>query len=423
MQHFLHPHDVVTEIHQSPMTMPNKKMMSEAMPAIDEALWQKIATTPVADHSLVYIHIPFCMNHCVFCGFYKNLWKEERGTPYVDRLIAEMAYEAEIRPKGGTINAVYFGGGTPTALSAKDLSRLILAAKKYLPLSDDCEITVEGRMSHFTTEKIEAALKAGANRFSIGVQTFNTELRQKLGRHHSGEDAFEYMQKLSSYQEAAVVLDLIYGLPSQTDEIWQNDITTVLEIGLDGLDIYAFKCFPFLPIKRMIEKNTFAMIDDSALPMRHYAYAVNRLKDAGLTQISNSHFAANVKERNIYNEQLKWGTPYLAFGSGAGGYHAGIMYAGEGDLNTYLNTPLDQKPLAFAQAVSPRKSHSDKIKGGIEVGFIDQSLFAHNEATKALLATWHQQKLLASLDANKIALTTAGRYWGTAITRTLLQTL
>lgn len=427
MEAYFSPRDIVKEVTQAPSQWFQKKVVPKSSDeSIEETKsysdeWKSINAQPIQEGSLAYIHIPFCMNHCVFCGFYKNLWKEDRGEGYVNRLIEELRRDAENRPQGGEIQAVYFGGGTPTALSADDLSRLILAAKQYLPLSSTCEITIEGRITYFTEDKIESAIRAGANRFSIGVQSFDTELRQKLGRHHSGEDAFRYMQHLASYDEAAVVLDLIYGLPSQSDEVWMNDIETALEIGLDGLDIYSFKCFPSLPINRMIEKGKFELIEDDVLPQRHYAYAVNRLKSKGLTQISNSHFAATDKERNIYNSQLKFGKPYLAFGSGAGGYHAGHLYSIESDLATYLNTPISEKPLGSLKKVPEIKPLRDEVKGGIDIGYIDQSLFSVTEEISTLFSGWEREGLIESLEMSKIPLTIAGRFWSSAISRTLLK--
>ncbi len=114
-----------------------------------------------------------------------------KSSVYTDKIIEEMAAEAEVRTGKGKIRAVYFGGGTPTALLTEDLVRLIRACYQYLPLAEDCEFTIEGRMSHFDLEKAQACLEAGANRISIGVQTFNTAIRRRLGRKHSGDEAFD----------------------------------------------------------------------------------------------------------------------------------------------------------------------------------------------------------------------------------------
>ncbi len=417
------PEDIVTNVFEKQSAMMPSGGQEKIGQNQWDNIWKEMLATPAAEHSLVYIHIPFCINHCVFCGFYRNKWKDTHGLPYVDRLIAEMAYEASKRPSGGTIDAVYLGGGTPTILSATDLSRLLHATRQFLPLAPDCEITVEGRISHFDQDKIDACIEAGANRFSIGVQTFDTNIRCRLGRKHSGEEIARYMAHLASHDQAVVVLDLIYGLPGQTNEIWLNDIETALSLGLDGLDVYSFKCFPSLPINRMIEKGAFPSLPDITTQATQYAYAVRRMQAEAWKQISNSHFAApNKKERNIYNRQIKFGTPFLAYGSGGGGCHAGYSYSGTGDLNQYLETPLDQKPLGSLSKTAKNRQQTEQIRGFLEAGSIMYEHLPQNKQIAQLLDEWVQKNLI-TLHDNQINLTIAGRFWGSAIIRALLNTL
>ena len=425
MEQYLQSGDVITDVFQEQKAMMPSGGQQKIAPESWADIWQSILDTPLEDQALVYINIPFCINRCVFCGFYKNKWQETAGPVYVDRLIAELAYEAQNRPHhGGKIAAVYLGGGTPTALSAKDLYRLLGAIRTYLPLSDDCEITVEGRMTHFDEEKVETCILAGANRFSIGVQTFSTHIRQRLGRKHSGEDAAQYMANLAKHKEAVVVLDLIYGLPGQSHEIWENDIETALSLGLDGLDVYSFKCFPSLPINRMIEKKAFPPLPTVEVQATQYAYAVRKMEDCGWKQISNSHFASEtLLERNIYNTQIKFGTPFLSFGSGGGGCRAGYSYSGCSDLDEYLKTPLDQKPLGSLSKVAPTRSFTERIRGHIELGRIPyQYLPEKNENVARLLQLWEEKRLLNQQE-NYAQLTIPGRFWGNALSRSLIDTL
>ena len=129
----------------------------------------------VAAGRAAYLHVPFCVNHCLFCNFYRNAYTADQAARYADMLVAEIEREAA-RPaiRARAIEAVYLGGGTPSALSAADLSRILTTVRRRLPLAPDCEITIEGRIIHFDPEKIDACLEAGANRISIGVQSFDT---------------------------------------------------------------------------------------------------------------------------------------------------------------------------------------------------------------------------------------------------------
>ena len=387
-------------------------------------IWKKKLPHAADVDALAYLHIPFCANHCVFCGFYRNAWKDSHSSVYTDKIIEEMAAEAEVRTGNGKIRAVYFGGGTPTALLTEDLVRLIRACYQYLPLAEDCEFTIEGRMSHFDLEKAQACLEAGANRISIGVQTFNTAIRRRLGRKHSGDEAFEYLAKLCEL-DAESVADLKFGLPNQTDEVWQNDIARAAELPLSGLDTYAFNLYPMLPINRMIEKGAFPTPPGFDIQADQYAYTVETLLEKGWEQVSNSHFAYPGRgERNRYNTLIKSDIPCLAFGSGAGGNFGGFSYQVQGDLESYLATPKGEKNIAFMSGHSPNKALLSKVQHDIETGRLNPLLFDGNKAAQKLIAQWQEMQLFKEPDSDGlIRLNTSGRYWSPTLIRKLMLTL
>lgn len=387
-------------------------------------IWKKKLPHATDVDALAYLHIPFCANHCVFCGFYRNAWKDSQSSVYTDKIIEEMAAESEVRTGKGKIRAVYFGGGTPTALLTEDLVRLIRACYQYLPLAEDCEFTIEGRMSHFDLEKAQACIEAGANRISIGVQTFNTAIRRRLGRKHSGDEAFEYLAKLCEL-DAVIVADLMFGLPNQTDDVWQNDIARAAELPLSGLDTYAFNLYPMLPINRMIEKGAFPTPPGFDIQADQYAYTVETLLEKGWEQVSNSHFAYPGRgERNRYNTLIKSDIPCLAFGSGAGGNFGGFSYQVQGDLESYLATPKGEKNIAFMSGHSPNKALLSKVQHDIETGRLNPLLFDGNKAAQKLIAQWQEMQLFKEPDSDGlIRLNTSGRYWSPTLIRKLMLTL
>ena len=387
-------------------------------------IWKKKLPHATDVDALAYLHIPFCANHCVFCGFYRNAWKDSQSSVYTDKIIEEMAAEAEVRTGNGKIRAVYFGGGTPTALLTEDLVRLIRACYQYLPLAEDCEFTIEGRMSHFDLEKAQACIEAGANRISIGVQTFNTAIRRRLGRKHSGDEAFEYLAKLCEL-DTVIVADLMFGLPNQTDDVWQNDIARAAELPLSGLDTYAFNLYPMLPINRMIEKGAFPTPPGFDIQADQYAYTVETLLEKGWEQVSNSHFAYPGRgERNRYNTLIKSDIPCLAFGSGAGGNFGGFSYQVQGDLESYLATPKGEKNIAFMSGHSPNKALLSKVQHDIETGRLNPLLFDGNKTAQKLIAQWQEMQLFKEPDSDGlIRLNTSGRYWSPTLIRKLMLTL
>ncbi|WP_051279551.1 heme anaerobic degradation radical SAM methyltransferase ChuW/HutW [Chitinilyticum aquatile] len=383
------------------------------------ATWQSRQSVLPAAGSLAYIHIPFCANHCVFCGFYRNGWLESQASLFVERLIAELAHEAVSRPAGGRIDAVYFGGGTPTLLPPADLAKLIAATRRYLPLAEQCEITIEGRLDARSAELVAACTEAGATRFSFGVQTFATALRRRLGRKHDGEQVAGYLRSLRGQTDATLVVDLMFGLPGQDEFSLLDDLAIATTLGMDGLDLYAFNAYPGLPMLRMIEKKALDPLPGLPEQALHYALAVNTLRDAGWQQLSNSHFASGCREQNRYNALIKAGRDCLAFGAGAGGKLGGVSYQVQSDLATYLATPATEKPLSHMALQSPQHALIGQLQGALDQGELDTNLLANQPGLLARLAEWQEQSLLR-LANGKASLTTAGRFWGPTITRELV---
>ena len=220
-----------------------------------ETLWEKIHQTPRSNRAVAYVHVPFCENHCLFCGFYQNAWRKDAGGPYVDAVVAQLrAFPRTMACEGPPMQAVYLGGGTPTALAANDISRLVGAVRRYLPLTPDCEITLEGRVLSFGSEKARAAFDAGVTRISLGIQSFSDRIRRPLGRRANRQEIIRMLDALVALDRGAVVVDLIYGLPHQVVSDVTADVQLCAELGLDGLDLYSLNLIPGTPLLTAIEK-------------------------------------------------------------------------------------------------------------------------------------------------------------------------
>ncbi len=382
-------------------------------------VWNEVQQGERSGQAVMYLHVPFCANHCLFCGFYRNKWSNDYSAPYADALIKELELEADSSlSQSAPINAVYFGGGTPTALHGQDLARVIRRIKDLYPLSADCEITVEGRIFHFDDEKVDACLDAGANRFSTGVQSFNTRVRKRQGRKATGEEAIRFFEKLRDRNRAAIVCDLILGLPYQTEEVWRQDLKTVVGLELDGVDLYTLAVFPGSPLSKSIEKGAC----DPAAPLPQqggmYGEGLEYMRQQGWRQISSSHWGRQTRERNLYNTLIKSGADCLAFGSGAGGNINGFSYSVHGDLEDYLDAiAREEKPLSRLHRSDPLSSPLNLLAAGIEemrldLNKLDQTdpkIAGFRTSITPLLTNWRESGLIAGDEI--ISLTTAGRFW------------
>lgn len=382
-------------------------------------VWLQIQSQPGRPGKrLAYIHIPFCANHCLFCGFYKNAYVPQTGADYVDLVIEEIRREAQSNAvRGKPIHAVYFGGGTPTALSATELSRLITTVRTELPLAPDCEITVEGRIIHFTPDKIDACLEAGANRFSIGVQTFDTDVRKRQGRRSSREEAVRFLEYLRDQDRAALVIDLIYGLPGQTLDIWQRDLETAADIAPDGLDLYGLNLIPTTPLAKAIAAGKFPATPELNRIGAFYRAGAEFFRRRNWRQISNNHWARTTRERNLYNLLIKEGADCVAFGSGAGGSFGAVGYGLNGDLALYgEDVRAGRKSLGMMTVSDELSALRTLVTAGFEVGHLDlgrldrSSGQAMTPVFEPLLYQWQGAGLLSFADGI-VDLTLAGRFW------------
>jgi len=389
-------------------------------------LTRALLASPRRQRSVAYVHIPYCHNHCLFCGFYQNPWSADVSTGFVDTLIAEIAAAARHRlvGEGPAIEAVYLGGGTPTALAAEDIARLIGALRSLLPLAADCEVTLEGRLHDFDRAKAQAAVAAGVNRISLGIQSFDSTVRRRLGRKASREEAIARLVDLAALaapDPVALVIDLMYGLPGQDAECWARDVETVAGLPLDGLDVYALSVWPNGPLAQAIAGGKALPLPPLADQARAYAHAGCALRERGWRQISHAHYARTNLERNVYNRAVKEDTTCLAFGPGAGGQADGLRWRNTADLGVWRARVAEGVPTMADLARSGERHRAEAlVVGGLEAGRLDCSRVevcvpGFRASAAGLLANWCAAGL-TELEGDSLSLTAAGRFWMTTLT-------
>ncbi|MGN0903332.1 MAG: heme anaerobic degradation radical SAM methyltransferase ChuW/HutW, partial [Succinivibrio sp.] len=368
--------------------------------------------------SAIYINVPFCQTRCAFCMFYISAYKKEESKRYTDNLIKEMRmWEKTKAAQSGPIHAVYLGGGTPTALEAEDLNRILCAVRDIFPLANDCEITVEGRVSYFTDQKIEACLKGGANRFSLGVQSFDTEIRQRLGRISTREELITSLENLASYDEAAVIIDLIFGLPGQDEKSVLDSIQTAAELPIDGADLYQLILLEGSPLEKMIRAGKMPDAYDSKGRARMYKAGCDLFSKLNFRPLSVSHFAKTYRERNLYNVMAKSDADVLSFGPGSGGKIQGISYMNARDYGKWTEMIESGSKSAFMMFVPKKNWRAMKVLGEqMELGFIDWNVLEKRfslplyDKSLEVVRQWEEAGLLQTSDGFS-RFSMAGRFW------------
>lgn len=379
---------------------------------------QSLADKARTGDTVAYVHVPFCQTHCLYCGFYNRGYSKEESRRYADTLIKELQIWKDKRTmRDDPVHAVYFGGGTPTALEAEDLYRILNAVRQYLPLANDCEITVEGRLYNFDEKKMEACFHGGANRFSIGIQSFDTKVRQAMGRLVSREEAVKQLELLMSYRQAAVIVDLIFGFPMQTMDIWLEDIAAAKSLNLDGLDCYQLNVYGQTPLGKAIKEGKIEPCADIPMQSEMFKNAVEVLTSSFYRRLSLTHWARTSRERNIYNLKVKGRANCLAFGPGAGGNLEGWFYINQPNYEKWQGLVNEGiKPVMALTEPVPRHYFYKHIAEGMEQGWVD---FAELEkmydvrvqqVLKPVLEQW-QRAGLAEMRGAVMLLTIAGQFW------------
>jgi anaerobilin synthase len=306
----------------------------------------------------IYIHIPFCHNFCIFCPIYKTRIPGEAGlAAYVDQLINEMDIYADLPyVRSLTFGAVYVGGGSPSILPLPLVQRLIVAVRDRFALIDNCEITVEGEVLTLNEPgRLDGYKSAGCNRISFGIQSFDPFVRSKSNLKPRVEEIKNLIKKLrnSGY---SVNMDMMYGLPGQTLEVWKTDLAQAVDLGADQIDFYDTITYPNTKLFKLRHKYKAIMAGESD-KIAMVEHLLDFLPQQGLDPRINHIFSRQ-------GNRLDWATflysdgiaETLAMGDSAIGYLNGCTYRNASPIDTYMawnDTP--RLPVRLLHTLTPEE--------------------------------------------------------------------
>ena len=280
----------------------------------------------------LYLHIPFCKSKCAYCDFYSLPHSEEKMDAYTAALIRHLE-EVAPRCAAHTADTVYFGGGTPSYLGEKRLTRLLKTVKKRFHVSPQAEITLEANPDSAGDWKALRNLqRAGFNRLSLGVQAADDDLLRRIGRIHTWEQVLEAVAAARMAKLENLSLDLIYGLPGQTMAAWQETLRAAAALEPQHISCYGLKLEEGTPLWQ--QRDTLPLPDDDA-QADMYLWTVSYLAEHGYAQYEISNFARPGFESR---HNLKYWTlsEYAGFGPGAHSDLGGVRFAYEKDLDAYI---------------------------------------------------------------------------------------
>jgi anaerobilin synthase len=187
-----------------------------------------------------YLHVPYCDRICTFCNMNRKEMTRRLLADYSKELESQLIAVRDAKfVRGKPFESIYFGGGTPTIFSTEEYWRLLSGIRDTLPMTADCEWSVETTIHNATDEKIELMSAAGVNRLSIGVQTFSDRGRRVLGRYGSGAYVARRLEAIRSRFKGTIGIDIIYSYPEQTQEEIDKDVAYIRSLGLDSVSFYS----------------------------------------------------------------------------------------------------------------------------------------------------------------------------------------
>ena len=270
----------------------------------------------------LYLHIPFCAAICNYCNFNRGLLDEASQAP-ICRCADSARFGARAEPET-PVDTIYFGGGTPSLLSADEARRILEACREAFAVAPDSEVTLEANPETVSLETLSGYRAAGVNRLSFGVQSFRDDELRRLGRLHSADTARDALALARAAGFDNVSLDLMMWLPEQRVDQWLTSVDALIDAGPDHASLYLLELYPNAPLREDMARAGWSQApDEDAASM--YLEALGRLDGAGYEQYEISN-VAQPGRRARHNIKYWQDGEWLGFGCGAHSTRTGVRW-------------------------------------------------------------------------------------------------
>jgi oxygen-independent coproporphyrinogen III oxidase len=286
----------------------------------------------------IYIHIPFCKKACHYCNFHFSTSKKS-----IPQLVNALVKEAELQKKfiNETVETIYFGGGTPSILEVADLEKILSSIHKNYSVSSTAEITLEANPDDVTTEKLMAWKALGINRISLGIQSFIEEELQWMNRSHDAKQAIQSVQLIQQYFQNYSI-DLIFGSPLLTNDLWLKNIHQALLFQPPHLSCYALTIEEKTVFGNWVQQQKIPELN-SDQQAEQFEILMQELKAAGYHHYEISNYAKPGFESK-HNSSYWQGKTYLGLGPSAHSYNGKSRFWNVAN-NAFYVTGVEQENL------------------------------------------------------------------------------
>lgn len=289
----------------------------------------------------LYIHIPFCDKICNYCDFTAFQGANSKILEYVNALKKEIQLKGN---KNFFIDSIFIGGGTPSFIDGKYIFEILEEVRENFTVLENIEISIETNPKTFDEKKLEFYKKAGINRLSIGVQSFNDKILKELGRNHNSKEVFESIELVRKF-DFDINLDLIFGYQKQSVEDILYDLEMVKKINPEHISYYSLIIEEKTKFKALQNAGKLNFLDED-IERKMYHLIVENLEKIGLKQYEVSNFSKEQKE-SVHNKKYWNCKEYLGMGVSSHSYFEDVRFSNAVNLSKYIkelengNIPID----------------------------------------------------------------------------------
>jgi oxygen-independent coproporphyrinogen III oxidase len=365
----------------------------------------------------IYIHIPFCKQACHYCNFHFSTSMELKND-FLPALLKEMTLRGDYL-EGEKVNTIYFGGGTPSLLSAEQLGRIMRELYNRFSITADAEITFEANPDDIDALRLTAWKIFGINRLSIGIQSFYKEDLVWMNRAHNEIQATNCIKLAQDAGFDNMSVDLIYGTPTLSDEHWINNLTTAVSLSIPHLSCYALTVEPGTALDSMTRKKKVAPVnnDDQA---RQFSLMTQLLASKGYEHYEISNFALPGK-RSRHNSSYWSGEKYLGLGPSAHSFNGRSRQWNVANNALYIKSlkaekvPFEQEFLTDTQRFNEYVMTSLRTMEGTDVIYVREKFGVEAAAELIKNSLKYIEKQLLKNERDRLILTEGGKLFADGI--------
>lgn len=361
-----------------------------------------------------YVHIPFCTQICYYCDFSKVFIKNQPVDAYLEALIKEFeSYQIS------SLKTLYIGGGTPTAITAKQLDYLLSHLQQHLQLDQLEEFTIEANPGGLTEDKIAVLRQSAVNRISLGVQTFNDKQLKQIGRSHTEAQIYATIASLKEAGFQNMSIDLIYALPGQTIQQVKENVAKALALDIPHLSLYSLILEHHTVFMNKMRRGKLQLPTED-LEAEMFEYIISEMEASGFEHYEISNFTKPGFESR--HNLMYWNNDeYFGCGAGASGYLDGIRYRNRVPIQHYLKAVADGNARLSEEVLTKEEMMEEELflglrkKSGVSVSRFQEKFGLSFESRYGPVVRELQAQGLLVKDKDFVRMTKKGLFLGDSV--------